>query len=281
MWAWAGAACSDDDNFRDSIIDVTPEQLTELDQWIRDSFGVYNIDVIYKWNGFEVNQEYDLTPVREEKVIPCLSVIRRIWMNPYRTLGGELFFKKSSPKQIMLIGSAVYLEDGNSVVGEAEQGNRITLYDLNQRNPKDSLIVRQYMHTFHHEYIHILHQLVKYPTAYEELGGGQYTINWANATMNQALGAGFITPYAMENANEDFAEMIARFIISTEAEWQVYFNQAQSQSAEGYRKLREKETIALQYMQGVWGIDLYLLRELVLREFDRILAENRAEQQQP
>ncbi|MDL2319763.1 putative zinc-binding metallopeptidase [Alistipes sp. OttesenSCG-928-B03] len=275
--AMTAIACSDDDDFRDSIISTTPEPQTEVDKWIRSNFGVYNIDVIYKWHDFETNQEYDLTPPDESRVVPCLSVIQRIWMKPYIELGGELFFKKTAPKQLMLLGSEGYLEDGNTILGEAEQGMRITLYNLNSQNPKNDNVVSNYTHTFHHEFVHILHQLVKYPTAYEALCSDKYTQSWQSYHINTALGLGFINPYAMENANEDFAEMIARFIIFDASTWQAQFNQAQSQSIEGYRILREKETLILQYMQSVWGIDLYKMRELVHRELELIEEENAQE----
>lgn len=275
--AIAAVACSDDDDFRDSIISTTPKPLTEVDKWIRSNFGTYNIDVIYKWHDFQTNQEYDLVPPEEITVVPCLSIIQRIWMQPYVELGGDLFFKKTAPKQIMLIGSEGYLENGNTVVGEADQGMRITLYNLNAKNPKDDDVVASYTHIFHHEYIHILHQLVKYPAAYEALSTNNYTQNWQSYSVNAALGLGFIDPYAMENANEDFAQMISKFVTLDADIWQAQFNQAQAQSAEGYRILREKETLILQYMQSVWGIDLYQLRDLVRREINLIQQENAQE----
>lgn len=272
--AWA---CSDDDKFSDSIISTTPQPMTEVDEWIRDNFGKYNIDVLYKWHDFQTNQEYDLVPPEESKVVPCLSVIQRIWMKPYLELGGETFFKRTAPKQLMLLGSEAYLEDGNMVVGEADQGMRITLYRLNSQNPKDTEAVDDYTQIFHHEFIHILHQMVKYPLAYEQLCSGLYTINWQTYTVDQALGMGFIDPYAMENPNEDFAQMISKFITLNSIEWQAQFNNAQSQSAKAYQILREKEALILQYMQSVWGIDLYRLRELVQREVELIQQENEQE----
>lgn len=270
----AATACSDDDDFRPSIITTTPKPQTEVDKWIRSNFGAYNIDVIYKWHDFETNQEYDLVPAEESRVIPCLSVIQRIWMNPYLEVGGEEFFKKTAPKQLMLLGSEGYLENGLTVVGEADQGMRITLYNLNAQNPKDDAVVANYTQIFHHEYIHILHQLVKYPAAYEALCSGKYTQSWQGYNVNQALGLGFIDPYAMENANEDFAQMISKFVTLDAYTWQAQFNQAQAQSMEGYRILREKETLILQYMQSVWGIDLYTLRDLVRRQVELIQQEN-------
>ena len=93
------AACSDDDDFSDTILDTTPEPLTETDVWIMENFTQsHNIDVIYKWRDFETNQELNLVPPSEDRVIPFLDVIRRVWMEPYIKLGGISFFNKTAPK---------------------------------------------------------------------------------------------------------------------------------------------------------------------------------------
>jgi substrate import-associated zinc metallohydrolase lipoprotein len=272
------AACSDDDKFGPSIISTEPEPMTEVDYWIRDNYGKYNIDILYKWNDFETDQEYDLVPPQENVVVPCLEIIQRVWMNPYLTLGGERFFKTTSPKQVMLLGSRVFVDD-NVIIGEAQQGNRITLYGLNGLNPKDAETVRAWTQAFHHEYVHILHQTVKYPRTYEELSSGKYTINWQGIPELTAQDQGFITPYAMADPNEDFAEMVSNFIRVDESRWNNYFAALQSRNAEGYRILRQKETLALQYMKNVWGIDLYELRDLVQREVALIEEENNAQPQ--
>lgn len=264
------AACSDDDDFSDTILDTTPEPLTETDVWIMNNFTkVHNIDVIYKWRDFETNQELNLVPPTEDRVIPFLDVIRRVWMDPYIKLGGVPFFNKTAPKQLMLVGSAGYMDDGLYLLGEAEQGNRITVYAINNSNPYEEEMLLRNASTFHHEYVHILHQLEKYPPAFEEISAMDYTTNWSSISDPQQLG--FVSSYAAQDANEDFAETVANFVMMTVEEWGGMLLYPDSEEAK--KKLKEKETIMLQYMKNVWGIDMHQLRKLVQEEIAKILKE--------
>lgn len=273
----AMAACSDDDDFSDSILDTTPEPLTETDVWIMDNFTKsHNIDVIYKWRDFETNQELNLVPPTEDRVIPFLDVVRRVWMDPYIKLGGISFFNKTAPKQLMLVGSAGYLEDGLYLLGEAEQGNRITVYSINNSNPYEKDMLLRNTNTFHHEYVHILHQLEKYPPAFEEISAKDYTTNWSGIADPYQLG--FVSNYAAADANEDFAETVAKFIMMEEKEWNGMLMYPDSEEAK--KKLKEKETIMLQYMKNVWGIDMYQLRKLVQAEVAKILEEGKQNNEQ-
>ena len=47
-----------------------------------------------------------------------------------------------------------------------------------------------------------------------------------------------------------------------------------NQFNEGCKKIKEKETIMLNYMQNVWGINMYQLREKVQRGMNDILLGN-------
>ena len=106
------AACSDED-FHPSILEVEEEELSELDQWIMDNFTKpYNIEILYQWEDFESNQDYNLVPPEEDKVRPFLEVIKTVWVDPYLKVAGDDFFATLCPKQVMLIGSAGYNEDG-------------------------------------------------------------------------------------------------------------------------------------------------------------------------
>lgn len=264
-------ACSDDDNFSDTILDTDPGIKTELDKWIMTNFTKsHNIDIIYKWRDFETNQELNLVPPEEDRIIPLLQTIQQVWMNPYIQLGGLPFFNKTAPKQIMLIGSPGYLEDGMFLLGEAEQGNRITIYSINGIDPLDKGVLLRNTHTFHHEYVHILHQLVKYPPAFEELNAADYTTNWASISDPYQLG--FVSNYAAADANEDFAEMVSQFVMMEEDNWNGMM--LYPSSPEARKKLKEKETIMLQYMKNVWGIDMHQLRKLVQEEVYKLLGEN-------
>ncbi|MDR0544949.1 MAG: putative zinc-binding metallopeptidase [Odoribacteraceae bacterium] len=267
------AACSDDDDFQESILGVAPEPQTELDNWIWDNFTEdFNIRVVYKWKTFEVTPELNLVPVEEQRVIPFLDVIWKVWMQPYIQLGGEVFFKETAPKQIVLVGSIGFMEAGVYLLGEAERGRRITILGLNTR-PLDRMRVEQFTHDFHHEYIHILNQLKSFPPAFETISAGEYTTSWSQYSHTQALQMGFISNYAMADVNEDFAEMGSYFVYATANGWENRFLTAGQPGSEPYRKLKEKETIMLQYMKSMYNIDMYALRALVQEAMSKVIAE--------
>ena len=194
-------ACSDDDDFQESILGIEPEPQTELDNWIWDNFTEdFNIRIVYKWKTFEVTPELNLVPVEEQRVIPFLDVIWKVWMQPYIQLGGEVFFKETAPKQIVLVGSIGFMEAGIYLLGEAERGRRITILGLNTR-PLDRMRVEQFTHDFHHEYAHILNQLKSFAPAFETISAGEYTTSWSQYSHIQALQMGFISNYAMADVN--------------------------------------------------------------------------------
>ena len=78
----------------------------------------------------------------------------------------------------------------------------------------------------------------------------------------QAWQAGFVTPYAMSEAHEDFVENIANYVTHTQSYWDNMLEQA---GAEGAALIQQKFTIVYNYMKETWGIDLDKLREAVLR----------------
>lgn len=274
IWSLAAlfAACSEE-KFHPSILNTKEETMSELDRWVTDSFRIpHNIEVIYHWDDFESDPSYVLVPPSEEKVEPFLRVIRKMWINPYTELAGLNFFNKYCPKQIMLVGSAGYNTDGTYTMGQTETGSKITIYNLNMDTPTDENAMKSYTHTFHHEFAHVFHQTEELPEAFELVTADAYTSNWASVTANDALNTyGCISSYAMADADEDFAEMVAWFLIKSQEDWEKIVN---NRFNEGCKKIKQKETIMLNYMKSVWGIDMYQLREKVKQGMDDILLGN-------
>ena len=104
-----------------------------IDQWLYDSLvKPYNIATKYKWDQFELDINKTIVPPKEEKIIPVMRSVKKVWMEPYIALGGELFFKTYSPKLVVLAGSANWELDGSITIGTAEGGRKIVLYLLNE-----------------------------------------------------------------------------------------------------------------------------------------------------
>lgn len=246
-----------------------------IDIWIHDSLTVpYNISAKYKWDQGELDLNRTLTPPREEKIIPVLSAIKKVWINNYVAVAGELFMKQYSPKFFVLVGSASYNPDGTITLGTAEGGRRILLYVLNNFRvkgmpgyvPPDSFNVKQLFHTIEHEFGHILHQQVLYTPDFKRISTGMYTSNWNNVSDAQANQDGFISAYAMSAPDEDFVEMISIMLVEGRSEFNNLLNRITGTSSNGTtaaqarEKLRQKEAIVVSYFRNVWNIDFYQLQ---------------------
>jgi substrate import-associated zinc metallohydrolase lipoprotein len=132
--------------------------------------------------------------------------------------------------------------------------------------PSDSLVIREVLHTIHHEFGHILHQTVMYPLEYKRISIGLYTANWNNVSRTSALQDGFITPYAMSKPDEDFVEMIATMLTEGKTGFDRIVNSISGTSpngttaAEAKSRIRQKEDLVVDYFNKVWKIDFYSLQ---------------------
>lgn len=240
---------------------------TAIDQWLYDSLTVpYNIAVKYRWDPWELNLDKTLTPPDESKIITAMSAIKRVWIDPYNAeTGSDLFIKKYSPKQFKLVGSVEYNFNGTVLLGQAEGGNNIAFFDINQnfdRDPQSSIM--RMIQTSHHEFGHILNQNVIYPPDFKGIsdraGFEGYTATWFNISTPEALANGYITPYSMASSNEDFVEMLSymltlgknryeELIATTDDDVQAVF--------------KSKEQHIVNYFKEVWDIDFYSLQTRV------------------
>ena len=204
------SSCSEDVDFGPSIYDTSTPYLSDVDKWIRENYiGLHNIDVIYKWQDIEAESDKNLTPPRADTVVPFLRVVKKAWLDTYITLCGKDVMNPIFPKQLLLLGSNSYNTDGTVTQGTAEGGKKIVLYNLDEFNPSDSDNVKKSIRVLHHEFCHILNQKKEYNIAFEQVTPSSYTATWTNNSDKVANAAGFVTPYAMAEPGEDFAEMVA------------------------------------------------------------------------
>src|SRR6476661_5026817 len=87
------ASCRKDEKLDDSALpSLGGDSWTKgpIDNWIYDSLTKpYNIEVLYRWQPAEVNFTADLVPPKEANVIPALSAMKQIWIEPYNAETGS------------------------------------------------------------------------------------------------------------------------------------------------------------------------------------------------
>lgn len=246
-----------------------------IDTWVFENLTTpYNIAVKYKWDQSEIELNKTVVPVKEEQVIPVMSAIKKAWIDVYEAEAGSLFVKKYTPKFFILEGSGSYNPDGTTTLGTAEGGRKVVLYQLNYFRtkemagfvPSDSTVIKDVFHTIHHEFGHILHQNVMYPLDYKRITVGLYTTNWNNVSDEEARRDGFITPYSMSGPDDDFVEMISIMLTEGKAGFDRIVDNIAGTSTNGttaaqaQSRLRQKETLIVDYFKTVWGIDFYSLQ---------------------
>jgi substrate import-associated zinc metallohydrolase lipoprotein len=264
-------ACDQVDLDSQSVFDTTPPQRNEFDTWLLKNYVYpYNIDFKYRMEDKETDHQYNLTPAEYDKSVAMAKLVKFLWIDSYvELMGGKEFICTYGPKMIHLVGSPAY-EEGQIVLGTAEGGLKVTLYNVNAmdlQNMNVEFLNFWYFKTMHHEFSHILHQTVEFPKEFYEVSTGKYFgAGWVNISDAEALQTGFITPYGGSEVHEDFAEMVAMYITHDAAWWA-----AQLQAAgEGAAYISQKEDIIKTYMIETWHINLDTLRDIVQRRSSEI-----------
>lgn len=258
-------ACSKEEKLTESQLDTSIPQLSPLDSLIKADFiDPYNIEMYYKWNQNTVDNNRFLFPPTESKVIPALDVVNRIWINTYNTVGSTRendFIKRYAPREFVLIGGVNLNPTGTILLGTADQGMRITLFQVDNLNKRNRASVNRFIQTVQHEYAHILTQNVPFDeAAFAAITPAGYTSNWNQLSLAAAREKGFITQYAQDKAFEDFAEMIAIMLTNSEADYNAMVNGITDEQAKA--AIRAKEAQVVKYYREAFNIDFYRLRDV-------------------
>lgn len=265
-------ACSDNDPDGPTIFPVTSPERDQLDMWLQKNYtSPYNIDFKYKMEDIESDYQYTLTPADSAKSAKLAIIIKYLWLDSYAEVLGSDFVKHNVPRVIHLIGSPAYNSNGTMVLGTAEGGLKVTLYMVNSLT--DAMLesyasmTEYYFHTMHHEFTHILNQKKPYDTSYNKITESGYVSgNWYQVQDSVAHGKGFVTPYAMSEGLEDFAEMLSTYITYTPDQWQAIIKDAQKVGGdEAVSALNQKLNIVRNYMLESWDVDIDVLRAAILR----------------
>lgn len=249
---------------------------SSIDKYIYDSLTVpYNIDVAYKWDQLALAQvDKNVAPVKEEKVIPVIQAMKRVWIAPYISEIGNANFRKYCPKFFIFAGSGAYSLDGSVLLGLAGGGRQITLFLLNHYKNKtmagytlaDTLVQKETFHIIEHEFTHIFDQNKQRPFAFDQVCQGFYSADWINSSRQEAYSEGFISAYASSAPGEDIAEMISFMMVEGKVGFDNIVNGITGTSSRGTSaetakaRLRQKEEILVNYFQQSWGIDLRSLQ---------------------
>ena len=221
-------ACEDKIN-SESIFEEVPvldpnSATYEFDKYLYENYEQpYNIAFQYKLADETTDMDYNLVPVGYEQAQIVAHAIKYLWLDVYNKKMSAEFLKLYAPRIINVIGSeAVNAAQGTVTLGVAEGGVKITLYNMNDINLENMAWLNKYIfHVMHHEFSHILHQTKSFPKEYELISAGDYdSQSWQYRSDEEAYSLGFVTPYSMSEAHEDFVEVISSYITDTRETWQ-------------------------------------------------------------
>ncbi len=280
------SSCEKDDvNADETVINLVDEtKQNDFDKYLNAKFvEPYNIQILYKWDYKESDMDHVLVPVNYENSVKMANLILYLCLDAYKAVAPKNFLKKYFPKMIMFVGSPAYNNNGTMVLGTAEGGLKITLYNLNNLKTNDiNSLNRYYFRTIYHEFSHILHQTTDYTIEFDKISASDYKSDaWNEAWgwRNPSLVNGFISDYASKEPNEDFVELIAHYITNTEESWEKLMNKADGQwendgKFEGRKIIERKMEIVKSYLQSVWHIDIDALRKEIQERASKLEEQN-------
>lgn len=260
-------ACSEDDLDSESIFDKDATVKNAFDEWlIKNYTEPYNIEFKYRFEDKESSTSYNLAPADYDKSVALAKLTKFLWLESYEELLGPEFIRTYCPRLMHLIGSPAYNSSGSIVLGTAEGGLKITLYNVNAIDLDEvdvEMLNYWYFKTMHHEFAHILHQTKNYPPDFNLISASNYqSSSWVNVAAKDALDMGFVSPYASSETQEDFVEIIAIYVTNSPAYWNALVGSA---NATGRGLINQKLAMVKDYLKTNWRIDLDALRDIVQR----------------
>ena len=272
------ASCSNDDPKGDTIFPTTSPVRDHFDKWLLANYTYpYNVDFKYKMEDIYTDMKYHLIPADSAKSTKLAIIAKFLWFDAYAECVGADFVKANVPRIIHLIGSPAYNSgQGTMVLGTAEGGLVINLYMVNRLTDQmltDYATVNElYFHTMHHEFTHILNQKKPYDENFQHITESGYVSgDWYMKSNSTAHQAGFVTPYAMSEPIEDFAEMLSVYVTTAPNDWQAIMNDA---GTSGAPLIQAKLDIIKSYMKDSWNLNIDQLRDIVMRRASELYQLN-------
>lgn len=263
------------DNGR-SVVEFEKSPENAFDTWINQNFVTpYNVRFMYRMDDKEIDFARHLAPPSLEKSMKMAKVVQHAWIDAYNEVAGVDFMRDRLPRILMLIGSPGYNANGTILLGTAEGGLKVTLYQTNWLDETDPAMMNTYyFHTMHHEFTHILQQKHDWPRKeYSAISQGDYAAtSWQDRRAKEAALLGFVSPYAGSQPVEDITEVTAYYLTYTDEEWDNLLNnlavtedQNGKKNTEGRDKILRKIELMKGYMKDKWNIDMDELRAVVQR----------------
>lgn len=228
---------------------------TELDNWIMSNLtDPYNIQLVYRFERSFTDVGKDISPVALDKVKPTAEAIINIFLKTYEKVAGAEFIKKYTPKQFVLYGSPSYNSNGSITLGTADGGRRVVLYELNDIDFTRAEQVSRKMRTIHHEFTHIVNQMIAIPPEFKQVTKADYNEDWTGSANTAELAAslGFVSRYARSQYTEDFAEMTAHLLVEGQLWFDAY---AKAAGPDAEEKLKRKEALVVDYFKQYFNIN--------------------------
>lgn len=271
-------SCSNDDPKDDTIFPTTTTANDPFDKWLEANYTYpYNVDFKYKMEDVYSDMKYHLVPADSAKSAKLAIITKFLWFDAYAECVGPDFVKANVPRIIHLIGSPAYNSgQGTMVLGTAEGGLIVTLYMVNmltnQMLTDYDTMNEFYFHTMHHEFTHILNQKKPYSENFQHITESGYVSgDWYRKNQRMANTQGFVTPYAMSEAREDFAEMLSVYVTTPPSGWQKIMTTA---GKKGAPLIQAKLDIVRNYMKESWNLDIDQLRDIVIRRASELNSLN-------
>jgi len=266
------SSCSEDSLDDTTVVKDSTRPKTAFDQWLhRHYVETYNISLKYRLEDMETDFTYTLAPADLQNSVRLAHIVLHTWLQAYDEVAGIDFTRQLAPKLCQFVGSPAFETDNRFMMGQAEGGMKITLFDVNELKLTRSFLNNSYFQSIHHEFTHILTQTKDYDTDFQKISEGRYEpASWyaSGKTETYALERGFISTYAMKEYNEDFAETLAFYLVYTPEEWQQKMTTA---GTDGSAIIAQKLQMIRSYMQTTWNIDIDALRTVIQRRMDEIV----------
>jgi len=271
-----------------SIFDINPPERTRFDYWILEHFTKpFNVELFYRFEDIESSIRFNLLPAELGLAKKMAQIVKHAWIDAYVEVVDTAFLRRTMPRTLQFIGSSAFNSDGSRVLGTAEGGQKVTLYEVNDLTLNITHLNSIYFWVMHHEFAHILHQQIMYDVTFREITPAAYIGNdWLgvaqlrnplnpNAARDEALRRGVITPYSLFAPDEDFVEMFTAYILTDAETWEEWMQIADTREIRGGFTGRDaieaKLRIQKQYMRTNWGLDMDLMREVSLRRAQEVL----------